>query len=339
MIRKLVSGNKRRFKEDGYDLDLAYITARLIGMAYPSEGSEALYRNPISEVRRLLDARHGTGNYKVFNLCSERCYDAAHFGGRVERFPFDDHAPPPLQLLLDACTAIHAWLQADAAHIAAVHCKAGKGRTGVVTAAYLLYSGQCACAADALRLFNERRTTNGKGVTIPSQIRYVQYFERILIQSATVGTPGSSHRVPEPRTVRLHCIRMHTAPSFDVGGGCDPYAIVELYGSGGARQVRFRGEHVPYAQWKDRGWVDLDVPGDGVPVEGDTAITLYDWDRSSKDDRMCWTVFNTAFLPADGYVLLHKDGVDGAAKDSSGRFSPYFALELCFGCARPRKQI
>jgi phosphatidylinositol-3,4,5-trisphosphate 3-phosphatase/dual-specificity protein phosphatase PTEN len=34
-------------------------------------------------------------------------------------------------------------------------------------------------AADALKLFGEKRTHNGKGVTIPSQQRYAWYFEQV----------------------------------------------------------------------------------------------------------------------------------------------------------------
>jgi hypothetical protein len=49
-IRKLVSGNRRRFTEDNINLDLTYITPNIIAMSYPSSGIEAMYRNPIDRV-------------------------------------------------------------------------------------------------------------------------------------------------------------------------------------------------------------------------------------------------------------------------------------------------
>ena len=50
-IRKLVSGNRRRFVNDGYSLDLTYIVPnRIIAMSYPSSGFESLYRNSIDNV-------------------------------------------------------------------------------------------------------------------------------------------------------------------------------------------------------------------------------------------------------------------------------------------------
>ena len=53
-VRGLVSKKKMRFKKDGFDLDLTYITDRIISMGFPSEGTEGIYRNPMPEVQQLL---------------------------------------------------------------------------------------------------------------------------------------------------------------------------------------------------------------------------------------------------------------------------------------------
>jgi phosphatidylinositol-3,4,5-trisphosphate 3-phosphatase/dual-specificity protein phosphatase PTEN len=46
-LREIVSGPKHRFKQDGYNLDLTYITPRIVAMSFPASGVESLYRNNI----------------------------------------------------------------------------------------------------------------------------------------------------------------------------------------------------------------------------------------------------------------------------------------------------
>ena len=43
-LKTMVSKKKRRFIEDGYNLDLTYISDRVIAMGYPSENLESMYR-------------------------------------------------------------------------------------------------------------------------------------------------------------------------------------------------------------------------------------------------------------------------------------------------------
>ena len=54
-LRKLVSGNRRRFHDQNFSLDLTYITPmRLIAMSYPASGLiERVYRNSIEDVSQL----------------------------------------------------------------------------------------------------------------------------------------------------------------------------------------------------------------------------------------------------------------------------------------------
>lgn len=179
-LRRLVSQRRRRFTEDGFDLDLAYITDRIIGMGFPGEGGKGLIRNPLPEIVRFLQMRH-MGFYKVYNLCKEKSYwyDPQKMRGEVGFFPFEDHQTPPLRLVMEFCEDATQWLLKDPRNIIAVHCKAGKGRTGTMICCFLIYSAICANAEEAIDLFACRRTMNNKGVTIPSQLRYIHYFEQV----------------------------------------------------------------------------------------------------------------------------------------------------------------
>lgn len=80
-IRTLVSGNKRRFIDRKFDLDLSYITPRIIAMAFPGSGLETIYRNNIDDVANFLHQRHNS-DYLVINLSGKK-YDKTKFKGNV----------------------------------------------------------------------------------------------------------------------------------------------------------------------------------------------------------------------------------------------------------------
>ena len=83
-------------------------------------------------------------------------------------FPMMDHNPGPISYMFTfVCDAV-LFMAKDPKNVIAVHCKAGKGRTGLVLCAYLLFTEACLRASDAVKMFNERRTTDGKGLGIPS---------------------------------------------------------------------------------------------------------------------------------------------------------------------------
>lgn len=139
-------------------------------MGFPAESISGMYRNNLKDVQRFFTKRH-PGKQKLYNLCSERSYDPAKFDNRVLRVPFDDHNPCPIDMIEPFCKDASDWLSASPGNVVAIHCKAGKGRTGFLISCYLLYSGMFTDANHALRFYAMKRTKNAKGVTIPSQIR------------------------------------------------------------------------------------------------------------------------------------------------------------------------
>ena len=64
--------------------------------------------------------------------------------------------------------------------IVAIHCKAGKRRTGTFICCLMIFLNLFENADESLAYYSMMRTGNGKGVTNPSQIRYVHYFEDIV---------------------------------------------------------------------------------------------------------------------------------------------------------------
>ncbi|KAL5096827.1 hypothetical protein RYX36_001154 [Vicia faba] len=70
--RHIISQNKRRYQEGGFDLDMTYITDNIIAMGFPggnfSSGIfgyiEGFYRNHMEEVIKFFETHH-EGKYKV----------------------------------------------------------------------------------------------------------------------------------------------------------------------------------------------------------------------------------------------------------------------------------
>lgn len=209
--RHVVSQNKRRYQEGGFDLDMTYITENIIAMGFPagdlSSGFfgyvEGFYRNHMEEVIKFFETHH-KGKYKVYNLCSERLYDASLFEGKVASFPFDDHNCPPIQLVISFCQSAYSWLKEDIENVVVVHCKAGMARTGLMISSLLLFLKFFPTAEESMDYYNQKRCIDGKGLVLPSQIRYVKYFERVLTYFNGENPPA--------RRCMLRGFRLHRCP-------------------------------------------------------------------------------------------------------------------------------
>uniref|UniRef100_A0A1I7TQ98 Phosphatidylinositol-3,4,5-trisphosphate 3-phosphatase n=1 Tax=Caenorhabditis tropicalis TaxID=1561998 RepID=A0A1I7TQ98_9PELO len=179
VLRKKVSQKRYRVNFQNLDLDAAYITDRIIAIGYPADGFELHIRNPMEQTREFLWRRHGSGNVKVFNLRGGYLYDPRCFDNNVIYMDMTDHHPPKLELMAPFCREAKAWLDEDPKHVIAVHCKAGKGRTGVMICALLIYIQFYKLPREVLDYYSIVRTKNNQGVTIPSQRRYIYYYAHL----------------------------------------------------------------------------------------------------------------------------------------------------------------
>jgi len=317
-LRNAVSKKKRRFvdKKNNFDLDLSYVTKRVIAMGFPSEDLEGMYRNPYSEVIRFLHHYHDE-NYKVYNLCSERGYDPAKFSDRVAVYPFDDHNPPPFVMFQEFCNDVKEFLDADEKNTAVIHCKAGKGRTGTMICAFLLHCGDWQSASDAMSYYAAMRTYNQKGVTIPSQIRYIHYYDRFL-----------KHGIISEDTLYLRSITLNHLPrhydmtTLSVSLMMNKLEIYKLKKPPNRKDLR-------QAQKEKR----LVIPLEDIPVFRDVKVIFEAKPtKLGASTEVLFTFwFNTGFIDYEGKESFTREELDKANKDRNNKIFPVgFNVEIAF---------
>lgn len=348
----------------GFDLDMSYITDRLVAMSFPAEHMRAMYRNPLWQVKRVLEMRHA-GHYKVYNLCIEESYDPAHFHGCVEVFPFDDNHVPPLSMMKLFCESVHSWLSSDPQNVAVIHCMAGKGRTGLMVCAYLVYTGMS--ADEALQLYADRRTTNNEGVSIASQRRYVGYWAKVLLfPSGTRLGPPEVHLRPvkrrELRRIRLYdTVHISSVlfvvselrevpsqlyqPAVEIARNyCRPvkrgyyrtssprYYLSFLGKDEDERKIDQEQPHVVVQMDTERSVsykkTCLDYYFEKpLQVAGDVRVVFYE---KSIGGRLFYACFNTAFI-TNSLLQFSQQDLDKVGRKGKSICGPGFCVELFFG--------
>ena len=304
IVKALVSKKKNRFCYDGFDLDLTYITKRIIAMGFPSTSIEGLYRNPLEEVQRFFNTRHPL-HYKVYNLCEEKTYSKDLFY-KQGYFPFKDHEAPPLNLIRPFCDDAKNFLEEDENNVIAVHCKAGKGRTGTLICCLLLYMNVFDNSDECLQYYGMMRAENGKGVTIPSQIRYVNYFEKMIKEN-----------MPHPITFikkKIQKIRMFTIPKFH-----KVYTPIFAINNNKNNYTSKKKKAVSEKEGNET-VLDFNID-DGFIVEGDVLIIFYRIHIIGKKESIFKLWFNTNFIPNDSNIyVFDKKSIDKANNDIECKF-------------------
>ena len=314
-IKSLVSRKKARFCYDGFDLDLTYITMKIIAMGLPSTSIESLYRNSMEDVKRFFNKRHPK-HHKIYNLCEEKNYPKNTFY-QQGYYPFPDHEAPPLNSLMPFCEDAKKFLDEDEKNVVAIHCKAGKGRTGTFICCLLLYLGIFKSADECMKYYGLMRVGEEKGVTIPSQKRYVNYFETIVRNKIQAPIKYKSATITE--------IKLYTVPNFaKFGASCTPTFIIEN-GKKNYKHLDYKKKATYNCSLKS---IEFPLKSKGFTVNGDVLITFYHLTFFGKD-KMFKFWFNSHFLPENGVLEIDKKNLDKAFKDKDNKyFSQDFKIEM-----------
>ncbi|CAI5732566.1 unnamed protein product [Hyaloperonospora brassicae] len=348
-------------------LNFSYITEHIVAMGFPNMNlgttRTLLKDNPIDLVAMYLNGKH-RGQYMIWNL-SEEAYDNAYFDNQVLEFHFPGHPAPPLGLAFKICSSIESWLEADDKNVAAVHCLTGKGRTGTVIACYLAWVGHFSNAIESLEYVAKQRQTSVEKLTIPSQRRYIQYFNNVMDGVKPRSSPLLLRRVII-NTIPVFGERrvLEQATKTCTNDGSDMVGVEgeSLTSSAGAATDAAAGETddaevaetveegcCPYLQIFKAGklvftttWRDME-DGQGVQwasttdgsvsfnvncmLQGDILIRCRHLSDAGERVSMFRGAFHTGYIP-QGVLRLTKAQLDGACTDS--RFDQDFFVDLIF---------
>ncbi|XP_067662869.1 phosphatidylinositol 3,4,5-trisphosphate 3-phosphatase TPTE2-like isoform X1 [Haliotis asinina] len=330
--RHVVSQNKRRYQKDGFDLDLCYITERVIAMSFPSKGMMAFYRNPIREVARFFNTKH-PGHYRIYNLCSERDYDETLFFNNVRRVFIDDHNVPKLADMLKFTDDVREWMAADTRNIIAIHCKGGKGRTGTMICTWLIDCGLFEEAEESLTYFGDRRTdlSVGKsfqGVETPSQSRYVGYYEKIK---------NDNRQLPPKKYMKITSIKIEGIRGVGDGDGSDLSMEIRADGLLIFECVVGTGLNCQLMKYTDSDSIVINLQN-SPRLEGDIKVMFHSTNvRLPKGYDKCpfYFWFNTAFIE-DNKLRMARSEIDNPHKKKVYHvFRESFAIEVNFEDVKP----
>jgi len=164
-------------------------------------------------------------------------------------------------------------------------------------------------ADEAMDYYADMRTYDREGVTIPSQRRYVRYYDEVV-----------HFGMPDQPTLTLTSITIQTSRYVDPAKA-EPWFEVLYRG----HEPLFVSKPQKPQPNKD---ITIEIPG-GILVKADIKVVFFDRSINEKKEMFhCW--FNTAFIE-NNELVLKKPEIDVAWKDKNKKFRADFEIHFAFG--------
>uniref|UniRef100_A0A6B2L637 Phosphatidylinositol-3,4,5-trisphosphate 3-phosphatase n=1 Tax=Arcella intermedia TaxID=1963864 RepID=A0A6B2L637_9EUKA len=306
-------------------MDLTYITKNIIAMGFPARGAETAIRNDIKDVVAFLRKKH-PGHFLIVNV-SERNYDYSPLlqNDEVVFVGWLDHYPPPMSLLVTVVEMMHEYLSKDPLNTIAIHCMAGRSRTGTSIASYLLYANEIKTPEEAINQFNLTRSA-GPSLTLPSQIRAVYNYAKLLQlgrKTEGVGPITDLTLLQNPKRFNLKSILMTPVPLTGIQAtGCRP--LIEIYNEAGLTLPHGAKPLWVYTSSRKFKPTDhvIEIPVN-FEIRGDTLIKFYHQSEgfTSVSSLLFRVQFHTSFIETS-YIDFPLTQIDSPDSDLSVRLAP-----------------
>ncbi|XP_052865574.1 cyclin-G-associated kinase [Anopheles cruzii] len=287
------------------DLDLSYITQRILVMPCPSEGLESTYRtNNIEDVKVYLDTRYQPTKLSVYNLGPRssprmpppvRTVEAGFIYAPVPaNASLASGKAPLLAGLYSLVEDIYGFLSADPKTIVVIQSPdSGRALAATVVCALLIYAGLVTEPEDAMQIFAIRRTPPNMR---PSELRYLYYLGDIV---------RSVPHLPHYKPVTLVSLAVSPVPRMTKArDGCRMYVEVAT------------ADRIVFCTLQDYERMRLYHSAEGkialamnVTVCGDVTITLYHARNAlggmgrPQGIRICQLQFHTGYIPEEETLI------------------------------------
>ncbi|KAM9483730.1 auxilin isoform 2-T2 [Clarias gariepinus] len=306
------------------ELDIAYITSRIIVMSYPAEAVELGYRNHVEDIRSFLDSRHAD-HYTVFNL-SQRNYRGAKFSNRVSECNWPSRQAPSLHNLFAVCKNMHNWLKQNPKNVCVITCSDGRGPSGVLVCAMFCFCHLFTNPVPAMQLLSAKRPGSGLW---PSHRRYIGYVCSMVLEKPTL---------PHSKPLVIKAVTMNPIPCFNKQrSGCRPFCDVLI---GETKIFSTAQEYERMREYRvHEGKVVFNL---GVSVQGDVVISAYHMRSHALQAKVTNTQifqiqFHTGFIaPGTTVLKFMKSELD--ACDSPDKYPQLFQVLLEIEVEKTEKQ-
>ncbi|CAH2236958.1 jg9455 [Pararge aegeria aegeria] len=274
------------------DLDISYITSRVIVMSYPSELLESAYKtNHIEDVKMYLESHHPGGKYCVYTVHDARArFPRRQLVTDTSLWPTEEHRAPLLAPYYALLQHMYQYLGKDDKSALVIACQDGKSRSCMLLCGLLMYAKLVSVPEDALQIFGVKRTPINMP---PSQLRYLYYLSNIIRPEPIL---------PHFRPVSLVSLTVQPVPLFTKArDGCRPF--LEVFNEDRLISPPLRSYESMHLYNMAEGKVTLQLDS---TVVGDVTVVLYHARQQlGRLQRvpMLTVAFHTGFLRYDQHVI------------------------------------